>query len=242
MNGQVVTLFKWNNKYERWEVRYSNGDDVDCFIRVRSENLKKTIFEGSARVLGEDEPLSYTYRLDQIIGNVLGNLVRGGDDMRDHEDIPQIGTGQISNCNFLAVAKVVEEFYGNTTDVLALFLDHIGKDRDSRLIQDNLKAKLAGAFQSLYDIDIMSTFTKMITIAELGTLMLNLRRWSLAFIESRLGMLATISSKLKGYKLVSNRCEVNTMMIMVMYGKDDNKSVKITSLEEELAYKENQFK
>jgi hypothetical protein len=40
LNGQVVTLLKWNKKYERWEVRC--GGTTTCrveSVRVRLENL-----------------------------------------------------------------------------------------------------------------------------------------------------------------------------------------------------------
>jgi len=110
------------------------------------------------------------------------------------------------------------------------------------LVQEKLKEKITGvfSFQNTYmSVPVpMSTLLKMSTAADLGMLMCNLRKGTLAFIEQHQSMLTNIVSDMKGYKLKSNRREAATMMRMVMCGNmcDDNKSMKCANLREELSH------
>ena len=126
----------------------------------------------------------------------------------------------------------------NVTDetVLAMFLEHIGKEGDSRLIQKDLKGKLDDFFKDvlMYVRMPVPTFSNMISTADLGKLMFDLREGTLAYIESHRAMLTNRASELKGYKLVSDRHEANVAYKRMCSFGSDNKSVKITNLAQDL--------
>jgi len=249
LNGQVATLLKWSISHERWEVRCSNGKE----IRVCQENLSKTdqsTRAGSARAKKAPEPCRYV--LDPVLGNVLKEMVRGGQLLPSDIGIPQAGSGQISLVVFENFADLATETYkdppsrhggSKSAVVLAMLIDFVGKDGDSGLVLQVLKAKISEIFHPqnmggfLLPIPSpMSKLMKMDTAADLGALMFNLREGTLASIESRQGILANIISEMKGFKLKSDRNDPGTILKMVMCGKDDNKSVKCTALEEELRF------
>lgn len=244
LNGQVVTLLKWSKKHERWEVRCSDGKE----IRVRQANLAKTGRAESAenarvgpRANDAQEPCHYV--LDPAIGTALKQSVCGGSMFPQVEGIPhQAGSGQISRVVFDNFADLATEVYGGKSSVvLAMLLDFVGKDGDSGLVCQKLKAKISEIFhpQNMagFVLPIPASWSKLMdmdTATDLGTLMFNLREGTLAFIESHQGMLAGIVSEMKGSKMMSNRNEPGTILTMIMCGKDDNKSMKCTTLQEEL--------
>jgi hypothetical protein len=76
--------------------------------------------------------------------------------------------------------------------------------------------------------------SRMDTVSDYGNLMYNLRKGTLAFIESQQMMLKRTVSNMKGAKMKSNRHEASTMYRMLMCGSDDNKSIQCSKLEEEL--------
>jgi len=76
---------------------------------------------GTAREPREDGTQSLQYKLDLSLGNVLNQMVRGGDHSVDLKDFPEVGSGQIWNVCFVQIAQIAEEVYGNDAPVLAIF-------------------------------------------------------------------------------------------------------------------------
>ena len=74
--------------------------------------------------------------------------------------------------------------------VLAMYLDYIGKAGDSKLIQENLKAKLQGIMMITSYGRVPSKVLNMFRSAEgLGNLMHQLKTGTLALIEEHQAML-----------------------------------------------------
>ena len=224
LNGQVVTLLKWNKKYERWEVRCGGATTGPVkSVRVRLENLEK---------LSEDDTQpSIQHQLNPCFWSVLDENVRGDGGLTKNH--PLIGNGQISNFIFVHCEKIAEECYSENVPVLAMYLDYIGKAGDSKLIQENLKATLQGI--TSYGPFPSNVLNRLRSAEGLGNLMLQLRTGTLAFIEEHQAMLTNFVADMKDYKLQSNRYEASTLMQMLVCGKDDNKSMKCIQFGDELS-------
>jgi len=226
LNGQIVTVLKWSKKHGRWEVRCSNPSLAS--VRVRPENL--------IGLSSDDAKKQFV----ACVSDCLDKIVRGGgvrfDDYQDFMHKYGVGSGQISNIAFSTAGITGKElFQGNDSDsiILAMLLECIGKNGDSKLIQESLKSKLDNIFEnSLVPLqNVMSTFSNMISISDLGKLMLNLREGTLAFIESRR---CFISKFVSDFKLASDLQQPNIVMGMMIGFKDDNKSLKSRNLGDEI--------
>ena len=252
LNGQVVTLSKWNDKDERWDARCHDGEG----IRVREINLIP-IKENAGKDDTAVQKLylrDYPYALPESLADLLNTMVRGGKDAWFQERFPFACNGQISSFVFTQFAKLALEMLQTPTCIpdgmtqnsllVAMLVNYVGKEEDHLLVFEGLKAKCLKAFDYInnlggINLPLPSPLLKMLNMdsAEDYThLMFNLRKGTLAFIENHQSMLRNIVKELKGSTLKSNRREPNTVRRMLLIGKDDAKSLKCSSLREELFY------
>ena len=76
LNGNIVTISKWNKKHERWEVCGVDENGATFHIRVRPKNLREGDGE-CTNTKQEKEALSCSYRLDPTFARTLKTMVCG---------------------------------------------------------------------------------------------------------------------------------------------------------------------
>jgi hypothetical protein len=80
----------------------------------------------------------------------------------------------------------------------------------------------------------MREFADMGTVADVTKVMFNSRMGTLAHLESQQNMLKAFRPKLGEVRIPSDRVHPAKLLQMALWEKDDNKSIKRVSIEEEL--------
>lgn len=237
LNGQTVTLLKWREDLERWEVRCGESDEG---FRIKPVNLSKV-----PRSVESIQELR-RFSLNPVLADTLKQMVRSerffGDAM------PGVGDGQLTRMVFETFINVAIEAIGNSPAgiedkemlMLVSFIDFVGKDRDSELLFISFRSKLHEVFDySLHGIvapPALTSLLEMRTAADLSTLMANSRKGTLAHLESQQVMLGRLLPHMEGFKIQSDRQAPAKVMQMLLCGKDDSKSMKASSLGQELVH------
>lgn len=233
LNGKICTLVKWNRKFGRWIVSF-DGNTGSC-VRVKTSNLKRVISQDDEEIKGT---CFRSNKLDPFSARELDKAVRGGSELERNSNFVSdglIGNGQISYLHFSTLAEIVTECYGTTdANVLAMFLEHIGKDGDSILIQKRLKERIDDAESNLLFPPTSFRFTDKITIKNLGNLMFNMRKGVLAFIEVRVSLISNVAGDLKGCKLNPNNPKSPLKSMLDLGTGGDSKSINYSNLADEI--------
>jgi len=239
LNGQTVKLSSWKRDLGRWS---AYCDTTKEGIQVRPVNLRLVVDQNR-----KQEKTGRKYLIDPMLASALRTTVRGGA-FPDHTDKVPGMSGQITRLAFEEFTKLLMKVYTDPssgtrdkeTAVVEMLLDFIGEESDVTLLFRDLKQRMKAAVDSAFKgffIPLPSTLTeqlKMNTANGIFNLIINARKGTLAYIESRQGLLLNrvIGKELK---IASNREDPSTFRrLMFVGGVSDNKSITKASIKQEL--------
>lgn len=217
LNREEVTLLEWKESDGRWAARCKTGE---C-VKVKPTNLKAIV------------------PLDPVLSESLTSIVC------DSETLPVpkmelVGTGQISRMSIKAFVALALELYENSPPedfMTAMFIEHIGKFGDCRLVYSHLKRIVTKTTKLPYGIVLPNPFRSMYemkTVESLMKLLVNLRRGTIAHLRSKQSLLRRFAGKHKGITI----CNKNPVhgAIGRMLGRDDPKSMSSKTIADELIH------
>ena len=218
LNGEVVVLLDWKEANGRWSARCCHSREGVC---IKPINLKAT------------RPL------DPVMSDCLKGIVRGGPDM---PFLDGVGTGQISRRAFAAFTSLALEIYRDAppeAELAAIFIEHIGKFGDCRLVFKHLKQKIASSTPHLSHFGIqlpdpLRSMFEMNTVDSLMTLMVKLRRGTIAHLRSQQSLLRSFMKNQESIKIGTG--DPSRAVVMRMHGRDGNKSMTLQSIADELIH------
>lgn len=203
LNTEKVILLEWVKKDGRWAARCCKTGEL---VKVKSANLKAL------------PPLQ------PVLAEPLKDMVCGSKTLPLPKTV-HAGNGRLCREIFQTFVHLALEVYENPPSedyMAAMFIEHIGKFGDGRLIYNHLKHTVENTTKLPCGIVLPDPFRQlceMKTVKSLVNLLVNLRRGTIAHLMSRQSFLCRFVGKRKGITICGENPE-NVAIKRMCLGED----------------------